>query len=432
MKVRNHLSKLEKAQVLPIVVIGLLVMIGFAALIIDGGAVMLNRRTAQAAADAGALAGAQRACLNKTDAKAVAEYYATVNNNATTATATVNGKVVTVVATVDHPSFFARIFSQDSDLARAEAAAGCFPIKGDYLMPIAWSCRPPVAGGVFDPELGCKMMSLDWLKTVKPILDGSNLPIPGNVGSFQKDGANIVNVDTGEPASQIYLIMDKISTADETLCKEDLDPTNPLYTTAIICDINNDGKIDIEGGGNRSWLDLNNDGGGTSELRDWIRDGTSFALSPHTWLSGETGNVSALYEAIKDYRLGKVLKLPIFNAICNDKDPLGNPACIAAAHASPRPDGVDTVPGKGSAPMFHVITFDSFYVSCVHIKSGDYCPGFALAQELNPDPDHPGKSLIPDNTPSIEGYFLTNVDNPLDINEECLVNLGNCQVSLTK
>jgi hypothetical protein len=68
----------------------------------------------------------------------------------------------------------------------------------------------------------------------------------------------------------------------------------------------------------------------------------------------------------------------------------------------------------------------------VHIHSSDYCPGFALAQAMNPDPSNPGKSLIKDNIPSIEGFFLKNVDLALDTEVHCNVNLGNCVVSLTE
>ena len=107
MKIFQENNKFEKGQVIPLVVVMFFVIIGMVALIVDGGAIMSNRRMAQAAADAGALAGAQRACLGFTDAKAVAEYYATVNNDATTALATVVNKQVTVNATVQHTSFFA-------------------------------------------------------------------------------------------------------------------------------------------------------------------------------------------------------------------------------------------------------------------------------------------------------------------------------------
>ena len=167
---------------------------------------------------------------------------------------------------------------------------------------------------------------------------------------------------------------------------------------------------------------------------DWITNGLDHPISPHTWLSGQTGTVTSVYEAIKDYRQGDVVWIPVFNAICDDLYPTSNTACMDAAHAYPFPPEPPSgdIDLAGQKPKFHVISFDAFYISCVHTFSFDYCPGFALAQEMNPDPDLPHKSLIPDNTPAIEGFFLTNIENDLDLTKTCDVNLGNCVVSLTK
>jgi hypothetical protein len=125
-----------------------------------------------------------------------------------------------------------------------------------------------------------------------------------------------------------------------------------------------------------------------------------------------------------------VVWIPVFNSICNDKSPLTNTACMQDAHANPKPPepaSGDIDQGANQTPKFHVITFNPFYISCVHEKSGDFCPGFARAQEVNPD-----KKVIPDNLPAVEGFFLTNVDKPLDVSTNCDVNMGNCVVSLIK
>jgi hypothetical protein len=437
MKIANRFSKLEKAQVLPIVVVALIVMIVFAALIIDGGSIMLNRRTAQASADAGALAGARELCYSTgADPLDVARSYAFMNG-AATANAQLDSGFVTVNTSVTNNSFFAKIFNENSLDASAEAIAGCFSPLGNYLLPVAWSCRPTyVDEAPFNPGLDCKMMALDWPGLIKPLVEGTTplIEIPENDGDYEMDGDSIVNEITRKPPTQLYLIMDKIAVGQETYCKEDLEETDPGYDAAITCDLDGDGKNDIEGGGNRGWLDLNNGGGGASDLRDWIINGLDFPISPHTWLSGQTGTVTNVYEAIKDYRQGDVVLIPVFNAYCDDNDPIANPVCMENAHAYPRPEEPDTgdIDEAGQAPKFHVIAFDPFYISCVHTFSFDYCPGFALAQEMNPDPSLPGKSLIPDNTPSVEGYFLSNVDAPLDLENHCNVNLGNCVVSLTK
>ena len=143
-------EKFEIGQTLPFIVLMMFVILGMVALVLDGGSVMANRRTAQVAADAGAMAGANRACSGNYDAATVAEAYA-VNNGATLASVTIAGSTVTVEATVENPSFFAKVFGQETLTAVADATAGCYPLKGSgTMMPVAWSCRPTVSGAGFD------------------------------------------------------------------------------------------------------------------------------------------------------------------------------------------------------------------------------------------------------------------------------------------
>lgn len=426
-------EKFEIGQTLPFIVLMIFVILGMVALVLDGGSVMANRRTAQVAADSAAMAGAQRACYGYSDAVAVAEAYA-ANNGATMSSVSVSGTTVTVEATVENPSFFAKVFGDDTLTAVADASAGCFAPQGVDLMPVAWSCRSTVTGGPFDEGKDCQIMSLDWDNLLEPLVTGqvSTISIPGNTGLFKMamDGTSIVNTSTGEPASQIYILMDKIASNTDIVCKEDLDPSDPAYSSAITCDVDGDGKNDIEGFGNKGWLDLDGGGGGAGDTRDWIRYGFDDIIEPHTWLAGEPGTEEIAYKTMKNYRLGDVVLIPVFNAICDAKDPLSNAACMAAAHADPFPPEPPTgdIAGSGHKPNFHIITFAPFYISCVHEKQHDTCPGFELAQNMNLV--H-GNSYIQNNTPSVEGYFLENITLALDIEQSCDINLGNCTVSLT-
>jgi len=139
--------KLEHGQILPIVVIALLVLMGLSALILDGGALMVNRRAAQNAADAGAMAGARVLCREENPTNAniydAIYQYTTVENNATIVSwertsenvgvidELTKGEVV-VTAEVEIDSFFAKIFNQNQDtwLSRAELAD--FLANGDW------------------------------------------------------------------------------------------------------------------------------------------------------------------------------------------------------------------------------------------------------------------------------------------------------------
>ena len=444
---------------LPIVVIGLIVMIAMAALILDGGALMLNRRAAQNAADAGALAGGRLICLNKSKAEIIAEannYAITQNGADTTTTSDYDPtlRIVTVTSRLVRESFFAKIFNQQTLSTGAVAKSGCFGSKGNYLMPLAWSCRPPIGPGT-EVGKGCKMQTLEWDTQLEPLVKKkeSNVKIDDIVYTLGGDGLNsLVGPGPGYlPPSKIYIVMDVLpinnapkndSDYIEVICRESLEPIFPpldksnlkwlAWSTAIDCDLNNDGRMDIEGGGNRGWLDLNNGGGGTSEMVDWITNGPSIPIADHTWLSGNPGAKTPVFEAMKTYRQGTVVLVPVFNAFCNDSNPLQNSTCLTSAHSSPW-DVEAPVPAGGDidsadkTPNFHIISFAPFYVSCVHTKKADNCPGFNWAQSINNDG---GKDVIKDNTMSVEGFFVTNYKSPVDITNLCTLNLGNCQVSL--
>src|SRR5512133_457814 len=173
MKKLTFYHELENAQVIPLVVISLAVLIMMVALLLDGGALMLNRRTAQNAADAGALAGARELCMGNGEeaAKAVAINYAVTENGATSATADVSydevdrGEVIVNVVW-EQESFFARVFNQDTLTSGASAAAGCFTKGGRFILPVAWSCRPP---GDESDSRDCNWLALDWEDTIKPV-----------------------------------------------------------------------------------------------------------------------------------------------------------------------------------------------------------------------------------------------------------------------
>ena len=62
----------QNGQVLVLMAFGLVALIAILALVIDGGAIYLNRRRMQNAADAGVMAGTRIAALNGTDPEAVA------------------------------------------------------------------------------------------------------------------------------------------------------------------------------------------------------------------------------------------------------------------------------------------------------------------------------------------------------------------------
>jgi len=425
MKNKNFIKNLEIGQVIPMVILMLFVIIGMVALIVDGGAVMSNRREAQAAADSGALAGAQRACMGYGDAIPVAESYA-LTNNATSATATVLGYEVSVQATVEYESFFAKIFGDQTLKASAEATAGCYGVRGASPLPLAWNClAKSVGGGPFDPAYGCQIQSLSW-NLLGPMADPNWTPASerttsisindydGNARTYHMSGTNILD-NLGVPPEQIYIIIDS-----DKICKED----DPLIGT-VVCDLDGDGKKDIVTGGNRGWLYLSAD---TSDIAQWLGNpGPPLTLTPHTWLSGKSGVVTSVYiklQLIAYGYQGRVVLIPVYNTLC-DGDPRTDTACVSAAHAfpwPPAPPGGDNFSEiRNKTFNYHILTFAPFYISCISTKGA--CPGYQLAMSLN------GVELKEE--PIIEGFFLHDVDVSPDVNQGCDINLGNCVISLS-
>lgn len=420
MKETQKVRKFEHGQMMVLIVFAIFAIAGMVALILDGGAIMSNRRTAQAAADAGALAGAQRVCYGFTDGEAVANYYAVDKNGANSATISIVNNVVYVEATVESDSFFAKLFGMDTLTATADASAGCFGPMGKSVIPLAWNCRAPSVGepGPYPEEYGCQMQTLEW-ESLEKLVDGevATLDIAdydGNTKSYHMEGTNVVD-DYGIPPEQIYIIFDS-----DKICIED----DPLIG-AIQCDLDGDGKKDLQVAGDRGWLYLTVD---TSNIGDWVDEGPhpNITIDSHTWLSGKSGVVTSVLNLMESHGFaGEVVLIPVYNVICDDS-PLVETSCVDDAHASPPwPEftGVDDFSEmKNSGPYYHIITFAPFYITCVDSQGN--CPGYEYARTL------PKGSELSANEPVIEGFFLSDVGVVPDITQGCNINLGNCTISL--
>src|SRR5260221_13985986 len=96
------IARSERGQSAVIVALLLVALVGMLALVLDGGNAFWQRRVAQNAADAGALAGAREWCntQNATSAANRATEYAITRNGATKADVQVNGGLVTVSTTI--------------------------------------------------------------------------------------------------------------------------------------------------------------------------------------------------------------------------------------------------------------------------------------------------------------------------------------------
>ena len=114
----NNISqqRTEKGQNLVIFALIFVGLIAVVALLIDGGFVLARRRTAQAAADAAALAAAEEYCrgdaFDAASAEIVASTYAGINEAGLAPggfSADPSTRRVTVTTLINHDSFFAHV-----------------------------------------------------------------------------------------------------------------------------------------------------------------------------------------------------------------------------------------------------------------------------------------------------------------------------------
>lgn len=385
-------------QSLVLVALAMFALVAFAALLLDGGQLYMNRRAAQSAADAGALAGAYELCnLSRIESIAisVAETYAMTHNSATDADVEVDeeAKTVTVITYINAETFFAKVFGIDMGEVSATATAGCFLPAGVHALPLAWNCDVPWVldeSGAHTETVGdCEFIGLDWNTQLRPLIEGSGavtgIPeyedrifnVPEN---FQKDGIIL--------EKHIYVVLDK-----EAICPKDatLDP-HP-------CDFNGDGRPNLVSGADRGWLSLDGVSGGTAQIKSWILNGYDGILQDHMWLPS-LGGVRE-WKTMKELADSlQVTRIPIFNYFCIKCLPLEGTTHYEAAHAIyPLEPGQTCLTPTKADDYYHVIGFARFIVTCVDEKN-DQCPGRVEAEKL------PGMADLLKNEATVEGYFV--------------------------
>lgn len=404
-------KKKEKGQALPLVALLIFVIIAIGALALDGTFTMYDRRIAQAAADAGALAGARQICNGSTSSQisSVAESYAK-QNKATSALALVANNKVSVTATASNGSFFAKLFNQSTLSSTAKASAGCIsPSQSSQpksILPVAWYCKAPV--GVPSSSSDCVIHTLSWKNQLEPITKG-NQPITPIID--YKNGNTItvstpLNFETKIIPKYLYVIMDSAAAS--------IDISEGCKSGSLSCLGGGFGSSD------RGWLNLDGKSPDAAELSNWISDGFDGTISTHTWYPGSTGTKASVYHSVQE---GHVYLVPVFNGTCNDYPVTSD--CIKAVDGLNPPIADVTVPGNSNPIYFHVNGFSAFYVSCVKPQGNkSTCPGETIAVAYNPD--------LKSNDASIEGYFLSDYPGDLDTSGSGGVNVGLSIVSLTE
>ncbi len=399
--------KSQKGQSIVLITIMLIALVAMLTLVLDGGFAYFQRRNAQNAADAGALAGARQLCQGYDAATAYnsAREYACTRNGADPPPDTIinvdaAAKRVSVTASITFDTFFARLFGTPQTTARASASAGCFrPCYADRVLPIVWSCRPPV-----DPSLSSSVDCQQQRITL------------AQAQIYAAENPLRVH-------PQLYVVMDSLTYGSDVMCIQDPDYDPSLPYTFIDCDFDGDGEADFLASGGRSWVDLDGanladncppaSGEGSSELNRWITNGYDCELVRHLWVAQQSGVTTNVFDAVYNiWQSGRrYVLVPVFNDMCEPGDP--RTECADRVHAQ---DDYHEI--SGNQPYFHIIDFAAFYITCVKVNPSDSCPGQRRFAELN------GQSGLRiynngelNSMRSVEGYFVDGI--PDDTSGKC-------------
>jgi hypothetical protein len=387
---------------------------------LDGGNVYTQRRQAQLAADAGALAGARAHCdpnVDETPADAANTYV--TNNNATMTSFSLNEDLheVTVGTSITFDTFFLGILGRSQLAAEAIAAAKCETGSGAAVLPVAWSCRPPDIGE--EPGPGCDL---------KMDNNNDNCTYPSDP-------------DPLEPRDVFYMIIDSSDLDDVIYCAEDgtgygsddggwagfdcdyCDPDHVNYPAEGTdqraycdsdypkCDLDCNGEVDLQilSEGSFGWLDLDGGSSDANELRDWVLGDDVPYVWTHHWYAGKTGMATTVFHAVGEHVTGKSAVVPVFDTFCSKVFGVpgpGNDDCEWHTDIPEHDPDEDVVIDSSIADdYFHIGGFANFLVTCVN---------------ANPYPKHVpscefhdilvDKGFMKKTAKSIEGCFIEGVD----------------------
>jgi hypothetical protein len=430
MNIKRSLS--ESGQSLVLVVLGFLAFIAVLALVVDGGNAYAAKRSAQNAADAGALAAAQYMCEHRHDADVttqtvlVGQDYASRNGATEPAVVLIDfdNASVNVTATVTKPTFFAGAIGYENVAPRADATAQC-RAPGAGVLPVAWSCRSTVVDGKVLPGDACAEKinphpetdpyNLDYTYVVMDSVKvkggggpGCNDPNPPDSCYDNQDiecGIPAPNTCVFSPTLQIGGVM--------------------VNAGKIDCDVDNDCIDELMGGGARSWLDLDGSGGGAAQVKYWIEHPASVPdVEPHEWLASVNGTATSIFRSAS-VLVGTDVILPVFNNFCDSRPNIFSDQTDPESLAACTYTDLDNLDLAGANRNYHIISFSAFHVTCVQTGKNSNsvtaetnyfdtvnwthgeCAGHVRAtQNCWTDPTQKKEICsLDDNAKTIEGYF---------------------------
>jgi hypothetical protein len=365
MKSLNKSKKIEKGQLLPLVALAMVALITMAALIIDGAMIMSHRRTAQAAADAAALAGAEWLCPHNYDwdkAESKADDYVELNHAEVVeiSPSTEFENTIHVETKVESDTFFSGILGQVGLIAEAEADASCSATStGASTLPLVYPCED------INPD-------------------------PDIVECAKKYYNFGLSAEENMTARNYTIIHD--STAQIEYCDQE----------GVNCD-------DIVSSGAKGWVALDRCGK-KQDLEGWVSgiDPTP-EISVGFWLPSLSGLNNNDMDMLKDY-LNRDYLVPIYDSHCENIDPRkycdtlfleddNDSICVAEFDS----EGNKCPSNALGQDSYRVAGFGLFHMTCVQTGWKDDCPYRKhLFETVGIDFFDTGNSSLV----TVEGYFI--------------------------
>lgn len=372
----KELNRSKQGQILVIFVVALIGLLAFLALIIDGGTLFTNRRAAQNAADAGAMAGAAEKCIPDdydpwtSPSQAAGSFVA--SNGAIMSGFGETTYGVTVTTQISATSYFAHLIGFPELTAQASAAANCCsPTSGVKVMPIGWFCEAA------EDEVGTPTYCEGERFTLDEIEDKlENPPADGTL----PDGLMILMDPLGHDET----------TEENNWCISD--------GGELPCDLDGDGLDDYSPSGARSWLDLNGVQGGVPDLEDWIDNGYPEEIIRGTWVPAQTGLAADIFNTAANH-VDEIFAIPVFDRYCDGEPSSNCPELV---------DETDIILSEVGSMQYRLVGFAAFYISCVYKTNLSVeCPANALFQEVIADKEF--SFPMQAKPPTIEGYFVKGI-----------------------
>jgi hypothetical protein len=384
----------DKGQIIVIVIVLFFGVAAMLMLILDGGLAYMNRRQAQNAADAGALAGITEICGGTSDytaAENLALDYAVTRNGSDPANTTVDfpsAAEIHVTTSITFNTNFATLFGRSQMTAMADATAECGNVvAAEGVIPAAFPCQPKPEGDV--SVLDCGVTFGD------PALNNP----PGDPNDTTP------YVDPGEPNWDKMIIMVD-STSDEYNCIVRDDEGN-IISGYLECDIDGDGINDIVSQDSKGWLNLNGGLISVTELEQWILVGyDDVEISPYTWTGHKPGVDHTVYDAIYTREADTVM-VPIVDSFCpgaTQDGPEVDCPLLWNNHITPPNDY--TILSEGIHPYYRIVGWGLFHIVCTWSdgprdkEDPERCPfRYHLIDE----------DTLPNNmnVKTVEGYFVS-------------------------